>query len=110
MRVTCHVIIFIIGLSPERCNYEVTQHPLKSVLGLCPRESGFCSSETKHGRKSAPRTKLLLSTGRSEKKCHKFEESVLVSNPDEYGFCRITVENAVRLIYLFIGLTTFFSH
>jgi len=49
MRVTCHVIIFIIGLSPERCNYEVTQHPLKSVLGLCPRESGFCSSETKHG-------------------------------------------------------------
>lgn len=40
---------------------------MKSVLGFCPDESGFCSFETKHDRPTVQRQKLFILVQRLQK-------------------------------------------
>jgi hypothetical protein len=53
----------------------------KSVLGLRPGEDGFCSSETKHDRRTAPRPKSFVSAGTSHDSRPRLQKIVLGSSP-----------------------------
>jgi hypothetical protein len=58
----------------------------ESILSSSPCEGGFCSSETKHDRSTAPRPKLLVSNKRLQDK-GRHHEYLPGSSPCEDGFC-----------------------
>jgi hypothetical protein len=45
----------------------------ESILISRPGEGGFCSSENKQDRRTAPRSKLFIKTRRLQDKCHNPE-------------------------------------
>jgi hypothetical protein len=51
----------------------------KSALGSSPGEDGFCSSETKHDRRTVPRPKLFVSVRRLREQRLQLGKSVLVT-------------------------------
>jgi hypothetical protein len=57
--------------------------PRKSVLGLSLNELGFCSSETKHDRRTASRPKLFVSARDCENKGY---------NPEKLSWVRVLVK------------------
>jgi hypothetical protein len=59
----------------------------KSVLSSNPAEGGSCSSEIKHGRRTARRTKLFFSKRKLQKRRSEPRKPVLRSNPGEDVFC-----------------------
>jgi hypothetical protein len=58
----------------------------RKLLGSSLGEDGFCSSETKHDRRTAPRPKLFESVGVYRNKGRNPEKSALGSSPGEDGF------------------------
>jgi hypothetical protein len=69
------------SLCPETRRFWEFQNSEKSVLGLSPGEGGFCSTETKHDRRTAPRPKLFVSTKRLQEQRSQPQKSVLGSSP-----------------------------
>jgi hypothetical protein len=63
-----------------------SQNPGKTVLGSSPDEDGFCSSETKHDRRTAPRLKLFASARTLHKQRPQPQETPQGSSTDEDGF------------------------
>jgi hypothetical protein len=68
-------------------NYRNKCYNPKTILGSIPGEDGFCTSEIKHGRRSAPRPKLFVSKRRLQKQRPETRETVLGSIAGEYVFC-----------------------
>jgi hypothetical protein len=59
----------------------------KTVLSSIPGEDGFCSSETKHDRRTVPRQKLFVSARRLQKQRPQPRKTVLCwSSDDDVGF------------------------
>jgi hypothetical protein len=53
-----------------------------------PCEGRSCCSETKHDRRTAPRTKLFVSKRSLQRQGRETRKTVLLSSPDEDNFCR----------------------
>jgi hypothetical protein len=68
----------------------------ESVLGSKPHEGGFCTSETKHDRRTSPRPKLLVSTNRLQEQRLQHRETVLGSSPDEGVFCSSEEQRSIQ--------------
>jgi hypothetical protein len=67
-------------------DYRNKGHNPENVLGSSPGEDGFCSSVTKHDRKMAPRTTLLVSAERVHEQKPQPRKIVLGSSPGENAF------------------------
>jgi hypothetical protein len=59
----CTILGMFFSVRPGR-DIRRVKTPGKSVLSSSPGEGGFCSSETKHDRRTAPRPKLFVSVRR----------------------------------------------
>jgi hypothetical protein len=70
----------------------------KSVLGSSPGEDDFCSSETKHYRRTAPGPKLFVPAMRLQTQRPETQKTVLGSNPGEDLFCTLeTIDNEILI-------------
>jgi hypothetical protein len=59
---------------------------LKIVLSSSPSEGGFCSSETKHDRRTARRSKLFVAVRKLQKERPEPRKTVLGSSDGENAF------------------------
>jgi hypothetical protein len=65
----------------------------KSVLGLKPSDSGFCILETKHDRRTLPRSKLFAWTRRLQEQWPQHWKTILGSSPGEDSFCNLETKH-----------------
>jgi hypothetical protein len=65
---------------------ETTATTPKTVLGLIPGECGFCSSETKYGRRTAPEQKLFVLGRRLQEQGSQSRENSWVRVPVKLFF------------------------
>jgi hypothetical protein len=78
-----------LGKTKEQCQdyvlhqqgYYRKKGQKQNVLGSSPGEGSFCSSETKHDRRTAPRPKMFLSVVRLQEQKPQPQKIVLGSSP-----------------------------
>jgi hypothetical protein len=68
----------------------------KTVLSSIFGEDCFCSSETKHDKRMAPRPNLIVSNRKEQKKGSKRWENDMDSSPGEDGFCKLSAKHDKR--------------